>query len=79
MATVSPLKRSAEALGGDVTRADLVEAFDEGAAIQVVSRPLPPDVRLLASVNAAGSVDLSQKHGTGDPNDVLIALVPGTR
>ena len=77
VATASPRKRSARALGGHVTRADLADAFDEGAAIQMVTRPLPPDVRLLASVNADGSVDLSQKRGTGDPADVLIALVPG--
>jgi hypothetical protein len=78
VATTSPLKRSAQALGGHVTRADLADAFDEGAAIQIVTRPLPPDVRLLASVSADGSVDLSDKRGTDDPNDALIALVPGT-
>ena len=79
VATASPRKRSAQALGGHVTRADLTDAFDKEAAIQIVTRPLPPDSRLLASVSADGSVDLRATHGTDDPNDVLIALVPGTR
>jgi hypothetical protein len=34
---------------------------------------------LLASVSADGSVDLSEKRGTDDPSDVLIALAPGPR
>jgi hypothetical protein len=73
VATSSPLKRSAQALGGHVTRADLAHTFDMGAAIQIVTRPLAADVRLLASVSADGSVDLSERHGTDDPNDALPA------
>ena len=55
-------------------------SVDPDSALTLLESHLIEELgRLLASVSADGSVDLRETRGTDDPNDVLIALVPGTR